>query len=105
MPFASYLIVLPRNTPEGTLNIPDEEWTSLAELVARAFGVSLKVYDISPYAERGVDVVPGRDFFVELLSESADAVDLAFRAIHLRIGALIDRYTERNMNQLAAGQR
>jgi hypothetical protein len=103
MPFANRVIVIPRFTLDGCLNVPDEEWASLADLAARAFGVSLKVYDVSPLTEGGVDVVPGRDLFIEFTSESEEAVDLAFRAMHSRIGALIARYTETNTNQLAAG--
>ena len=104
MPFANRVIVLPRFTPTATLNIPDEEWTSLGDIVAKVFDVSLKVYDVSPYAEPGVDVVPGRNYFVELVGESAKAVDLAFRGIHLQIARFIDLYTETNTNRLAAGR-
>jgi hypothetical protein len=105
MPFAHRVIVIPKLTPKGTLNIPAEEWALLAEVVGRAFAVSLKVYDVSPFAEHAAEVVPGRDLFIELASESEEAVDLAFRAMHSRIGALIDRYTETNTNEFAAGQR
>jgi hypothetical protein len=99
------IFVLPKATPAGTLDIPDQAWVPLMNLVREHFRVSLKVYDDYPLgAEAPVEVGPNRNLIIELVGDSQEVVGLAFRAIHGHIDDLIERYTKTNTDEVAAEQ-
>lgn len=100
----SCILIIPRITPSGVLDIPEEVWPPLIESVRDRFGVSLKLYDHSPAAERGADFVASGDLFLEFVGPSAEAVNLALRAIHGRIDYFVEQYTKHKASEIAAGQ-